>query len=162
MKNLIGKKARGFKFKDREGCSFVFGMEEKVGEIGIIDKYDKETNESRIVFSDGDFWWYPTEEIEKHLVDSLDQIEELGDGVLMEVSDFKEFSPSFERCVIGKKDGVFLAWHKDVEGTYFNSWKYARPIKEEDKYAEEVTVNMEEAKRIIAEAKGVNNVNIIL
>lgn len=165
MENLIGKKIYGFKFKSKERCHYINKMDERIAEIGTIKEYDEYENSFRVVFSDGDFWYYPADEIDKYFVDPLDHIKELGDGVLMEVSDFKEFSPSFERCVIGKKDGVFLAWHKDIEGTYFNSWKYARPIKEEEEeigYPEQVTVNMEEAKRIIAEAKGVNNVNIIL
>lgn len=163
MKNLIGKKARAFRFTDREGCAFVGGMEEKVGEIGTIDEYDKEDNTYRIVFSDDDFWHYPAEEISKHLVDPLDQIEELGDGVLMEVDDNEDFIYPVKRLVFGKKNGMYLAWLGGEVGITAFSWKYARLIEEEEiKNAEEITVNMEEAKRIIAEAKGVNNVNIIL
>lgn len=165
MENLIGRKARGFRFTDRTGCAFVGAMEEKVGEIGTIDKHDKKTNECRIVFSDDDFWWYPAEEIEKHLVDPIDQIEELGDGVLMEVDDYKDFRNPVKRLVFGKKNGMYLAWLDGEIGGAVYTWHYARPIKEEEEeeigYPEQVTVNMEEAKRIIAEAKGVNNVNII-
>ena len=163
MENLIGKKARAFRFTDRKGCAFVGGMEKRVGEIGTIDEYDKETNECWIVFSDGDSWWYPAEEIEKHLVDPIDQIEELGDGVLMEVDIDEDFRDPVKRLVFGKKNGMYLAWLDGEIGTAICPWHYARPIKEEEiGYPEQVTVNMEEAKRIIAEAKGVNNVNIIL
>lgn len=165
MKNLIGKKARAFRFTDREGCDFVGGMEERIGEIGTIDKYDKGDNTYRIVFSDYHYWYYPAEEIENHLVDPLDQIEELGDGILMEVDIDEDFRDPVKRLVFGKKNGMYIAWLDGEIGTAICPWHYARPIEEvvvEIKNAEEVTVSMEEAKRIIAEAKGVNNVNIIL
>lgn len=68
MKNLIGKKARGFEFKDRvyHDISFKDAMRRQIGEIGIID--DCTDVSYRIRFK-GWSWWYPAELIEQHLVD---------------------------------------------------------------------------------------------
>ena len=157
MRNLIGKKARGFKFNSTEKCDFTFGMEEKIGEIGTITRYDEWENSYKITFDDGDYWFYPATEIEKHLIDL---IQELSDGVLMEVDDDEEFSDPVKRLVFGKKNGRYLAW---VDGTDYwacNSWKYARPIKEEEEDLGTLTMTLEEAIKALEKMKYNGNIEV--
>lgn len=58
-------------------------------------------------------------------------------GVLMEVSDYKDFKVSCEEMVLGTYKGIFIS---DV-----GEWKYARPIKE----VKEAWVNVYEANEMI-------------
>lgn len=68
MKNLIGKKVRGFKFDGREMCQYIDKMDAHIGEVGIVKEYSGDAIKSyRVEFKD-DFWWYPAELIEQHLV----------------------------------------------------------------------------------------------
>ena len=122
MNNLIGRKIRGFKFEDIN-----------IGYLPIIDSSIGEVGEISLVLDDRvrvDFkensWYYPLDQIEKHLIPEENEIPELGEGVLMEVSDSKNFSKSHKRMVIGKYRGLFAIAHTD----YIIRYKYARPIKE--------------------------------
>jgi hypothetical protein len=124
---LIGKKVKGFKFEKEDGrIYYSHYMNDKIGSIGIITEYDKEYNTYKVAF-ENDFWAYPAELIEQHLVEEtpLDDLPIIGEGVLMEVSGNGE--NWFQYNVIGKnKHGFFIAW--DTENFSTNSWKHARPI----------------------------------
>ena len=122
MNNLKGKKIKGFKFKDKSP-HFEDSMSVHIGEIGEISLvlHDR----VQIEF-EGVSWYYPLHQIEKHLLPEENEIPELGEGVLMEVSDCKDFDVSYEEAVIGSYKGLFLVG----ESTHISYWKYARPIKE--------------------------------
>ena len=73
MKDLIGKKVRGFKFDGRFSCKYNKSMNKYIGKIGVITEYINYLNSWRVDFSD-DYWWYPAELIEQHLVeDTIDR-----------------------------------------------------------------------------------------
>jgi hypothetical protein len=124
---LIGKKVKGFKFEDGKynGLSFANEMDNYIGKVGIIDYYNKNNNRYRVEF-DNDYWHYPAELIEQHLVEEtpLEDLPIIGDGVLMEVSTNKK--DWYERFVFGKSESGFLAWYEYKSN--INLWQYARPI----------------------------------
>lgn len=68
MKNLIGKKVRGFKFESRRWYLYDPAMYSYEGEVGEIEEYKDEDEFYKVKFKD-DFWYYPAELIEQHLVD---------------------------------------------------------------------------------------------
>jgi hypothetical protein len=124
--NLIGKKVKGFKFDGTYGTSYNPKMDVHIDEIGEIIEYKPKSNVCGVEF-ENDYWFYPAELIEQHLVEEtpLDDLPIIGDGVLMEVSGNGE--NWFQYNVIGKnKHGFFIAW--DTENFSTNSWKHARPI----------------------------------
>ena len=123
MNNLIGRKIKGFKFKGKSGQSYEDRMDCHIGEIGEISLVL--SDRIRIQFKD-DFWSYPLDQIEKHLIPKENEIPELGEGVLMEVSDCEDFDVSYKEVVIGSYKGLFLVG----EHTHISYWKYARPTKE--------------------------------
>jgi hypothetical protein len=92
-------------------------MEKYIGEVGVIEKIY--TNDVKIVFKE-DFFFYPLNQIEYHLVE--DEIPTLSDGVTMLVSGNN--INWHKRKVIGQKDGFFYAWKENV---IFN-YKFAKPI----------------------------------
>ena len=74
MKNperLIGRKVRGFKFEDKEDIIFDEQMEKYIGEVGVIEKIY--TNDVKIVFKE-DYFFYPLNQIEAHLVEEQNEI----------------------------------------------------------------------------------------
>lgn len=69
MKDLIGRKVKGFKFKtDLDRIWYEPDMDKNIGEVGVIKRYDKSFNDFLVAFENG-LWFYPAEEIEQHLVD---------------------------------------------------------------------------------------------
>lgn len=68
MKNLIGKKVRGFKFESMKYNDLHYGteMDNHIGEIGTIKDSDKEV--ASVQFK-SDWWRYPASLIEQHLVE---------------------------------------------------------------------------------------------
>ena len=70
MKDLIGKKVKGFKFESgkHKGLYYAPAMDKHIGEVGEITGYGAEYDCYRIDFN-GDLWDYPASEIEVHLVD---------------------------------------------------------------------------------------------
>lgn len=123
--NLIGKKVKGFKF---DGVSYNPKMDLHIGEIGEILEYRPKTNAYKVNFKN-DYWCYPAELIEQHLVGEtpLDDLPIIGDGVLMEVS-CVEVNHWANRYVIGKtKSGKFLAWVNNQQLDVY-IWDFARPI----------------------------------
>ena len=62
MKNLIGRKIKGFKFEDGYNSE----MDNHIGEIGTITHVRR--SYCRVQFENG-FCYYPTDQIEQHLID---------------------------------------------------------------------------------------------
>ena len=120
--NLKGRKIKGFKFEDIN-IGYFPGMNSFIGEVGEITHVY--IDRVSIYFKE-DSWFYPIDQIEKHLIPEENEIPELGEGVLMEVSDFEDFNLSCERMVIGNYKGLFIVG----ELSNINCWEYARPIKE--------------------------------
>ena len=120
--NLKGRKIRGFKFKDKSP-EFQDSMSVHIGEIGEINSV---LDDRVLIEFEGVSWYYPLDLIENHLIPEENEIPELGEGVLMEVSDCKDFEVSYKEVVIGSYKGLFLVG----ERTHITYWKYARPIKE--------------------------------
>jgi hypothetical protein len=122
MNNLIGRKCKGFKFKEEEG--FWYKMDEHIGEVGEITKI--EDNMAKIQF-ESNWHMYPLGEIEKHLVPEETEIPELGDGILMEVSDDEDFKILVKENVLAKYKGLWISVDDELN---IAEYKYARPIKQ--------------------------------
>ena len=71
MKNLIGRKAKGFRFESGKHKDLYYAglMDKHIGEVGEIIRYIADYDCYRINFN-GDSWDYPASEIEAHLVDN--------------------------------------------------------------------------------------------
>jgi hypothetical protein len=69
MKDLIGKKVKGFKFEDTRSTEYAKLMDGYIGEIGEITQYDSSGTAWLVEFKDGESWYYPADQIEAHLVD---------------------------------------------------------------------------------------------
>lgn len=82
MKNLIGRKVKGFKF---EGPRYSPKMDNYIGKVGVITVAWGGEGVYRVDFEDGDFWNYPAEEIEQHIVKenlvTRQQLDEVYGGV---------------------------------------------------------------------------------
>ena len=125
MKNYVGRKIRGFKFKNvKDVVVWTLSMKKHIGEVGEIIG---ETEELVRVQFTSDTWYYPISLIEPHLIEEeAHDIPQLGEGVLMEVSD--DGTDWGEANIIAKlSNGRYLS-------TYVNTWKYARPIPQLLKY----------------------------
>lgn len=72
---LIGKRVKGFRFTEKGTLGEVgwnHRMADYVGRIGTIAEYNTEEGEPRCrVEFDDDYWWYPADQIEAHLVVEL-------------------------------------------------------------------------------------------
>ena len=73
MKNLIGKKVRGFKFDSRDHCVWFVTLEEYIGRVGVIDQYLDMVNVFIVKYGE-DCLLYPAELIEQHIVDEEDTL----------------------------------------------------------------------------------------
>lgn len=72
--SLIGKKVRGFRFKD--GPGYLSNMDRYIGSIGTITRHGENT--CSIKFNNGDSWGYPYPEILDYLIEEEEQsIEEI-------------------------------------------------------------------------------------
>jgi hypothetical protein len=74
MENLIGKRVRGFRFK---GPHYISDMDKHIGEIGIIEFSNKDSDLSGVRFKE-DWWYYPASEIKNHLVEEFERGELVG------------------------------------------------------------------------------------
>jgi hypothetical protein len=126
---LIGKKVKGFKFDDgmHKGLEYVSDMNRQIGKIGKIIAYRNSDNSYHVEFED-DYWFYPAELIEQHLVEEtpLDDLPIIGDGVLMEVS--VDGITWDARNVIGMTKENKIIAHVDGGMLSYGFWKHARPI----------------------------------
>lgn len=67
MKDLIGKKVRGFKFESTSVLTYVRSMDTHIGEVGMIIEYYHSDNSFRVQF-ENDWWHYPASLAKLHLV----------------------------------------------------------------------------------------------
>jgi len=117
MKNpekLIGKKVKGFKF---DGTHYGVALDYYIGKIGVISYLEKEF--FKVDFED-DYYFYPADQIEAHLVE--DEIPTLSDGVMMLVSD-NNISFDQEKVCFKHENKYYVK-----VGTYFVSYDYAKPL----------------------------------
>ena len=124
MKNYVGRKIRGFRFKNvKDVVVWTLSMKKHIGEVGEIIG---ETEELVRVQFTSDTWYYPISLIEPHLIEEESpEIPQLGEGVLMEVSD--DGIEWYHSCVSAITcRGLFVG--------AFNTWKHARPIQQLPKY----------------------------
>jgi hypothetical protein len=121
MKNYVGRKIRGFRFED--GTDDVYwgeGKEKYNGVIGNIVSQDK--NSLMVKFTDT-YIFYPISLVEQYLVEEIPQ---LGEGVLMEVSD--NTVNWYKRNIIAR---LISGYYID---SIFTIWPFARPIPQLPKY----------------------------
>lgn len=67
MKDLVGRKVKGFKF-DVKRLHYSHYMDECIGKIGVIIGVDVYDSDAEVKFEDGKTWAYPLNQIEEHLV----------------------------------------------------------------------------------------------
>jgi hypothetical protein len=124
MKNYLGRKIKGFRYKDNtDGLKWIEEMTGCIGEIGEI-KYQHSKFVG--VFINNYYWQYPISLVDEHLVEEEPEILQLGEGVLMQISDTgKKWSEAY---IIAKlADGRFLDKNR-------LPWQYARPVSQLPKY----------------------------
>jgi DNA-directed RNA polymerase sigma subunit (sigma70/sigma32) len=105
MKDLIGRKVRGFKFEDTryEKFGYCDDMDKYIGKIGVIGRYVDEDKSFSVVFDD-DFWYYPAELIEQHLVEEpIDR-----DVLRQELEKFLNYCERHLLCSITGKTQEFI------------------------------------------------------
>jgi hypothetical protein len=125
MKNYVGRKIRGFRFED--GTDGVVWIESKEKHIGIIGEIICQHEKYVILQFKIESWYYPISLIEQHLIEEeTPEIPQLGDGVLMEVSDSgTNWSKAY--IIARLADGRFLDRNRWA-------WPLARPIPQLPKY----------------------------
>jgi hypothetical protein len=136
---LIGKKMKGFCFT---GPGYVEEMIPFTGKEGTIVELGSLNPNVLVNFGPLRFW-YPISGALENLVEEI-EIPELGDGVLMEVSNVSSFYNSKIRRVFGKKDGYFLAFGEGDDHPVVYTWSYARPIQHKE-------ISKEEAEQKLTE-----------
>lgn len=77
-KELIGKKVKGFKFEtDKEDLILDYKiMDFFTDKIGEIISYCEVNDAYEILFNETFRWWYPADQIENHIVESNEMVEE--------------------------------------------------------------------------------------
>jgi hypothetical protein len=129
MENLVGKKMKGFKFEFRGDFSYARSMDKHIGEIGVITKQNKEV--VTVKFKE-DWWNYLLPEALEHIIQDEPIVPELGEGILMEVSDGGKLWRT--KKVLGSSNGLFV--------TDPILWEHARPIQPKK-------VTMEELEQLV-------------
>jgi hypothetical protein len=84
MKNLIGKKVRGFKFDSRDHCVWFVTLEEYIGRVGVIDQYLDMVNVFIVKYGE-DCLLYPAELIEQHIVE--DSVSDTNEAIISAILD---------------------------------------------------------------------------
>jgi len=132
MKNYVGRKCKGFMFESgTDDTPWTQSMEKHIGKVGLI--VDQEDDSVRIEF-ENDWWYYPISLIEPHLIPESPEIPQLGEGILMEVSnDGVEWGGA--KIIAKLSNGSYLS-------TYGNTWNYVRPIQKVKKYTKEELVKI--------------------
>lgn len=82
MKNLIGKKVRGFKFDSRDHCLWFVTLEEYIGRVGVVDEYLDMVNVCVVKYGE-DCLLYPAELIEQHIVE--DSVSYTNEAIVTEI-----------------------------------------------------------------------------
>ena len=121
--DLIGKKIKGFRFRNSGRPSYASSMNSYIGKEGVIIREDTSTSGIKFVevrFSDGCCWNYITDGIEKHLVGCIDLIPLISNPVNIEVSDDNETWYKAE-VLIQLPEGDYVT-------TDLIRWKFGREI----------------------------------
>jgi len=84
MKNLIGKKVRGFEFESRDHCVWFVTLEDYIGRVGVVDEYLDKVNVCIVKYGD-DCLLYPAELIEQHLVE--DSVSDTDESIISAIVD---------------------------------------------------------------------------
>ena len=145
MKDLIGKKVKGFKFYDTDNCKLNNGMVKYIGMVGEIVEYCGKYNNYKIQFAD-DFWWYPADQIEAHLVD---------EWVVGEEYEFSDGGVDWTRrkllAVLPENFHSRFIAESSYENEHFK-WNHIRHIEKEDliqKQIEKLEKELAELKQLI-------------
>lgn len=125
MKNYVGRKIKGFRFENgTDGVGWHSSMNDYIGKLGEIT-YEREYS-ATVDFDDDETWRYPISLIEQHLIEEeTPEIQQLGEGVLMEVSD--------DGGVWVEDSISAIAFGGRYVGVW-STWKHARPIPQLPKY----------------------------
>jgi hypothetical protein len=113
--NYIGKKIKGFKFESTKDVSW---LEEKSGYIGRIGEITCQDIYRVGVHFDDDYWYYPIDLVEQHLVEEEPKLPERGEEIL--VWDYEEDEPE-KRIFVSYIEGA-------IEPIHTYTWRYWKPI----------------------------------
>lgn len=69
MEELIGKSVIGFNFDETEPPGFSSYMSAYVNLVGEITDINYDYKTVGVTFPDGGHWWYPLDQVKKHLVE---------------------------------------------------------------------------------------------
>jgi hypothetical protein len=142
MKDLIGKKVKGFKFEDRLSLSCVSSMTRYIDKIGVITLY-LDYNESYMVeFDGGKQYQYPADQIEAHLVDEwvVGEEYEFSDGGIWYKRKLLAVLPEDFKC-------RFIT-HSMFENEH-TCWNHIRPIEDPiQKQIEKLEKDLSELKQL--------------
>jgi hypothetical protein len=148
MKDLIGKKVKGFKFESRERLAYNEKMDKHIGEVGEIVYYYGERNIYKVKFKDI-FWNYPADQIEAHLVD---------EWVVGEEYEFSNDSYEWNKRKLlavlperFREAKMFIVESGHLENDW-TCYKYIRPIEKEDpiqKQIEKLEKELETLKKLL-------------
>lgn len=150
--SLIGRKVKGFKFESNGDLDYMPEMDNHIGEVGEIVHYVKYDNSYGIQFK-GDYWRYPADQIEAHLVGEW----VVGEWVVGEDYEFRDDED--EEWEKGKLLGIVSHEHKYITLLESRDLPYSRKyIRHINPQIKEVTI--EEAHKIVAEKLGVSSENL--
>lgn len=138
MKNYVGRKIRGFKFKSSKTLSYIPSfMDKHIGEEGIIKS--QSGNHVKVRFNSGNWFSYPISMIEANLLPEDFELLKKGDMILVSVDGkswverifiaYIEESISPIVTVIANNENEFKKGGKVP--MYF--WKYWKPLPEKIK-----------------------------
>lgn len=133
MKNYVGRKIRGFKFKSSKTLSYIPSfMDKYIGEEGVVKIQSK--NNVKVEFNNGDLFTYPISMVEEHLLPEELELPKKGDMISVSVDGkswverifiaYIEESISPIVTVITNNENEFKKGGKVP--MYF--WKYWKPI----------------------------------
>jgi hypothetical protein len=132
MKNYVGRKCKGFRFKGGPLLRWDSEMKNYIRQVGEVVTQGE--NYVTLKFDNGKLWVYPISLIEPYLIPESPEIPQLSEGVEMEVS-HSGIIWSKRKVIAQTKNGLYLSEH-------FASYKYARPIQEVKKYTKEELVKI--------------------
>jgi hypothetical protein len=142
-KKILGTRARGFKFDNREDIFYRSKMDEYIGKIGYITGYTEENNSYKVEFKD-DYFFYPADQIEAHLV---------GDWIEGEEYEFSNNKKDWEaRRLITELPknfkNRFIVEYKDN----WTSFEHIRPTESDRKVKEQIAKLEEQLNKLRAKA----------
>jgi len=145
MKNLIGKKVKGFKFEDGKYNCLRYGdaMDKHIGEIGVIKTYHDGTGNFIVQFKD-DYFYYPGALIEAHLVD------EWVIGEEYEFSDNKAHWIKIKLVAVLPEKYSYRFITSGFEGDEWYAYSYIRPIESNRELKEQIAKLEEELNKLKA------------